>query len=360
MTWAAATPAVEGTVIALGTLAATITSHAGDTNTLNTLTISGAPSGAVLSDGHGNSMISDGSTPISVVGWHLSTLTITSTSDVNFTLTATATEKDSEGDTSTAATATEQITITPTAPTVTWAAATPGVEGTVIALGTLAATITGHAGDTNTLNTLTISGAPSGAVLSDGNGHSVVSDGSTPINVADWNLSTLTITPTSDVNFTLTATATEKDSNGDVSTAATATEQVTATPTAPTVTWAAATPGVEGTAIALGTLAATITGHAGDTNTLNTLTISGAPSGAVLSDGHNHVTSDGSTPISVVGWNLSTLTITPSNDINFTLTATATEKDFQRRHQHGGDRHRAGYRHPDRADGDVGGGDARG
>ena len=328
VTWAAATPVSEGTAIALGTLAATITSQAGDTNTLNALTIGGAPAGAVLSDGHGHSATSDGSTPISVVGWNLSTLTITPTSDTNFTLTATATEKDADGDISTAATATELVTVKPTAPTVTWAAATPGDEGKAIALGNLAATVTSHAGDTNTLNTLTIGGAPSGAVLSDGHGHSVISDGSTPIDVAGWNLSTLAITPSSDGNFTLTATATEKDADGDISTPATATEQVTVGPTAPTVTWAAATPGVEGTPIALGALAATITGQDGDSNTLDTLTISGAPSGAVLSDGHGHsVTSDGSTPIDVAGWNLSTLAITPSSDGNFTLTATATEKD---------------------------------
>jgi VCBS repeat-containing protein len=328
VTWAAATPGVEGTPIALGTLAATITGQEGDTNSLNTLTISGAPSGAALSDGHGHTATSDGSTPIDVAGWHLSTLTITPTGDGNFILTATATEKDANGDVSAAATATEQVTIGPTPPTVTWAAATPGVEGTPIALGTLAATITGQDGDTNTLNTLTISGAPSGAVLSDGHGHSVTSDGSTPIDVAAWHLSTLTIAPTGDANFTLTATATEKDANGDISTTATATEQVTVNPTPPTVTWAAATPGVEGTAIALGTLAATITGQAGDTNALNTLTIGGAPSGAVLTDGHGHsVTSDGSTPIDVVGWHLSTLTITPTNAVDFTLTATATEKD---------------------------------
>ena len=328
VTWAAATPVSEGTAIALGTLAATITSEAGDTNTLNALTIGGAPAGAVLSDGHGHSATSDGSTPISVVGWNLSTLTITPTSDTNFTLTATATEKDADGDISTAATATELVTVKPTAPTVTWAAATPGDEGKAIALGNLAATVTSHAGDTNTLNTLTIGGAPSGAVLSDGHGHSVISDGSTPIDVAGWNLSTLAITPSSDGNFTLTATATERDADGDISTTATATEQVTVGPTAPTVTWAAATPGVEGTPIALGALAATITGQDGDSNTLDTLTISGAPSGAVLSDGHGHsVTSDGSTPIDVAGWNLSTLAITPSSDANFTLTATATERD---------------------------------
>src|SRR4029077_14946570 len=178
--------AVNGSSLTIFT--APTTGLAGDINTLNTPTISGVASGAVLSDGHGHSMISDGSTPIDLVGWNLSTLTITPAGDGNFTLTATATVKDADGDVSTAATATEQVIVDPTAPTVTWAAATPGVEGTAIALGTLAATITSHAGDTNTLNTLTIGGAPSGAVLSDGHGHSAISDGSTPIDLVGWNL----------------------------------------------------------------------------------------------------------------------------------------------------------------------------
>src|SRR5262249_13106336 len=191
-----------------------------------------------------------GSMPLDVVGWHLSTLSITPSGHGNFTLSPYTTLYRSDGDVSTAATATEDVTVSPTPPTVTWAAATPGVEGTPIALGTLTAVITSHSGDANTLNTLTISGAPSGAVLSDGHGHSVTSDGSTPIDVVGWHLSTLTITPTGDHNFTLTATATERDANGDVSTAATATEQVVVNPTAPTLT-AAPVSGIEDGPIAL-------------------------------------------------------------------------------------------------------------
>jgi VCBS repeat-containing protein len=286
----------------------------------------------VLSDGHGHSVTSDGATPIDVVGWNLSTLTITPTGDANFTLTATATEKDANGDISTAATATEQVTIGPTAPTVTWAAATPGVEGTAIALGTLAATITGQEGDTNTLNTLEIGGAPSGAVLSDGHGHSVTSDGSTPISVVGWNLSTLTITPTGDVNFTLTATATEKDANGDISTTATATEQVTVSPAAPTVTTAPVS-GIEDGPIALA-ISASANGLPGDGNSLQSLVISAIPVGAVLSDGHGHsfTATNATTSVDVLGWTLTGLTIDTEHaqggdEANFTLQVTATAKD---------------------------------
>src|SRR5579871_592747 len=213
-----------------------------------TVLISGAPAGTVLDDGHGHSATSDGSTPIDVTNWNLATLSVMPVSDHNFKLTVTATD----GDTS--ASTTEQVTVDPTAPTVTWATATPGVQGAAITLGGLVATITSLAGDTNTLNTLTISGAPAGTVLDDGHGHHATSNGSTPISVVGWNLSTLTITPAGDRNFTLTATATEKDSDGDISSVTTATELVIVKPTAPTVTWAAATPGVEGAPIALGAL----------------------------------------------------------------------------------------------------------
>jgi len=96
--------------------------------------------------------------------------------------------------------------------------------------------------------TVVLSGAPAGTGLSDGHGHSATSDGSTPIDVTGWSLSTLAITPTSDHNFTLTVTA------SDGSTTATQTEQVVVDPTAPTVSWGAATPGVQGTAIPLGAL----------------------------------------------------------------------------------------------------------
>src|SRR5258707_11941505 len=102
-------------------------------------------------------------------------------------------------------------------------------------------------------------------------------------------------------------------------------EAVTVNPTAPALSWAATASGVEGTAIALGSLGETVTGQAGDNNSANALTISGALAGAVLSDGHGkrYTFTGVSDAHDITGWNLSSLTVTPANDANFTLTATA-------------------------------------
>ena len=288
------------------------------TGSWSTLTISGIPVGAVLTDGNGHTFTAtSGHTSVNVTGWRMSTLAIKTINDANFTLTA----KTADGHT-----ATDLVTVAPTAATETWAPTATGVEGSTIALGALAVTVTGKSGDSNVLNTLTISGAPVGAILSDGHGHTATSTGAA-INVMGWTLSSLTIKPLNAGNFTLTATATEKDAEGNVSAATTVTEAVTVTPTAATETWAPAATGVEGSTIALGALAVTVTGKSGDSNVLNTLTISGAPAGAILSDGHGHTATSTGAAINVMGWTLSSLTIKPLNAGNFTLTATATEKD---------------------------------
>src|SRR5262249_60863772 len=105
--------------------------------------------------------------------------------------------------------------------------------------------------------------------------------------VGGCSLYSLTITPVNCVNFTLTAPATVADRNG-YTTLLRSTELVTVNPEAATVSWAAATPGTEGTAIPLGTLAATANSLAGDSNTPPALVVSAIPVGDTLSDGHGH------------------------------------------------------------------------
>src|SRR5206468_3622299 len=127
----------------------------------------------------------------------------TPTNDANFTLTATAATREGDDNTSTAS-ITEAMTENPLTPTVSWAASTPGTEGAAITLGTLAATVNGLAGDTNSLQSLVVSAIPVGATLSDGNGHSfTASAGNASVNVGSWTLSNLRVTPTNDANFTL-------------------------------------------------------------------------------------------------------------------------------------------------------------
>ncbi|MDR3663627.1 MAG: hypothetical protein P4L86_25120, partial [Mycobacterium sp.] len=328
-----------GSTVALGVEQAAIPLHFSDTLTNDALTgggvsltafvIGNIPAGATLSDGVHTQTVNGGT--FDVAGWNLGSLTITPTNDANFTLSALATATDTNGFHYTVP-ASELVTVNPTAPALSWSAAMSGTE-TQVTLGNLGESITGQTGDSNAANTLTISGAPAGVVLSDGlGGHHATSDGTTAIDVSSWTLSSLSADTSGATvpagNFTLTATATEVDGEGNVSSATTASEIVTVNPTAPTVTWTATVSGIENAPVALGSdLAVAIASQTGDSNTLNTLTISGVPSGAVLSDATKTVTSDGSTAINVEGWTLSSLTVTPTNDTNFTLTATATEKD---------------------------------
>ena len=317
---------VEGSPIALN-LGASAKNLAGDSNSLATLTISAIPVGATLSDGVNTFTATAGSTSVSVFGWSLSSLTITPLKDANFSLSVSATQKDSQGQLSTATTATEAITVNPLAPTLAPVAET-GVEGSPIALN-LGAALKSVSGDANSWASVVVSAIPVGAVLSDGHGHSFTATaGSTSTDVAAWTLTSLKITPANAADFTLSIAATEKDAQGNLSTTVTASETVTINPVAPTLAPVAET-GVEGSPIALN-LGASAKNLAGDSNSLATLTISAIPVGATLSDGVNTFTATaGSTSVSVLGWSLSSLTITPLNDANFSLSVSATQMDSQ-------------------------------
>jgi hypothetical protein len=79
---------------------------------------------------------------------------------------------------------------------------------------------------------------------------------------------------------------------------------------------------VEGTSISLGNLVAT-----DSDNNIASLTINGATAGAVLTDGHNSHTFTGpSDAPKISGWNLSSLSIKPAGDTNFSLVVTATDR----------------------------------
>src|SRR6202040_3719628 len=221
---------------------------------------------------------------------------------------------------------TEAVTVNPLAPTVAPVAAS-GLEGGSIAL-TLGATAGGLAGDANSLATLVVSAIPLGATLSDGTHSFTASAGNTSVDVHSWNLASLAITPTNDVNFTLGVAATTRDAEGNLSTTTTATEAVTVNPLAPSVAPVAAS-GLEGASIAL-TLGATAGGLSGDANSLATVVVSAIPLGATLSDGtHTFTASAGNTSVDVHSWNLASLAITPANDVNFTLSVAATAKDAE-------------------------------
>ena len=291
--------------------------------------ISGAPIGAILSDRHGDSVtITSVGQQVNVLGWKLSSLEITPPNDAGISLTATASETDAAGKTSTAS-ATKTISVTPEAPALA-PASVSGTEGSAILLN-LGVTVKNLPGDSNSLSSLVVSVIPVGAKLSDGTHNFTATTGHTSVDVHSWNLSSLTITPTNDADFSLTFAATE--TNGQ-STSATTTahETVTVDPLAPTVAWSSPSiTGVAGSAFALGTLSDHVNSLTGDTNSLKSLVITGAPVGAVLSDGHGHSATITTTTqqVSVSNWSLSSLEIKTVGETPFTLTATATEKDAQ-------------------------------
>src|SRR5437763_8372582 len=83
------------------------------------------------------------------------------------------------------------VTVNPLAPTLAPVAET-GLEGSPIALD-LGAGINGLAGDANALASLVVSAIPVGATLSDGTHSFTAGAGSTAVDVAGWNLASLTV-----------------------------------------------------------------------------------------------------------------------------------------------------------------------
>ncbi|NYZ23140.1 hypothetical protein HND93_25815, partial [Azospirillum sp. ROY-1-1-2] len=279
------------------------------------VTVSGLPSGAVLSAGTDNG---DGSwtlAPADLDGLRL-TPPADFSGDITLTVTATATEwEGSQGHTVT----TLMVSVSPVAdaPVLT-ATDVSGAEDTAIALD-LSATLT----DTDGSETLSVivSGLPDGATLSAGTDNG---DGSWTLSAAD--LDGLTVTPPADFagDMVLTVAATTTESDGStVTTTAPVTVVVTPVADAPLLT-AADTTGDEGTAIALD-LSAALT----DTDGSETLsvTVSGLPLGAVLSAGTDN--GDGSWTLAAA--DLEALTISPpahySGTMALTVAATATESD---------------------------------
>ena len=311
VTWTPGTETgVEGGAIVLGTITPTGTG-------LTSVLVSGIPIDATLGDGTHSFVASAGATAVNVLGWNYARLSIAPPNDANFLLSTQAT--DAAGNVS--AVASEVVTVSPLAPTV----LPLGVSGLVgqaivLNLGIGANRLTG---DSNSLASVTIGGIPSGATLSNTNGDVLTVAGGgiafSGSQIAAGVLNGLAITPSSAGSFSLSVAATEQDAQGNRSSTASGTEAVSAGGP-PTVTWSPATEtGVEGTAIALGTISPAGTG-------LASVQVSGIPVGATLSDGtHSFIASAVSTSVDVLAWNDAALSIKPANDINFALSVQATD-----------------------------------
>ena len=304
-------------------LGLTVNGLAGDANTLASVTLSGIPSGAALRDSAGTLVVSGGSITFSasqLAAGALNGLAITPGAAGTFSLEVAAAEQDAPITTSATATGTEALNVSAptTLPTVGWSPASgSGVEGAVIALGTLAAS-------GSSLTSVVVSGIPAGDTLSDGTHSFIAAAGSTSVNVLGWNDAALTIKAMNDISFTLSAQAVNA-----AGTSSAASEAVTVAPLAPTVAPVTVS-GAVGQAIPLN-LGITVNGLSGDANTLASVTLSGIPSGAALRDSAGTLSvSGGSITFSasqLAAGALNGLAITPSAAGTFSLGVAAAEQD---------------------------------
>jgi len=300
-----ATTDVTGTEDSAISLTLATSMPAGTGETVETITVANVPDGAMLSRGTDNG---DGTwtlTPDQLFG-----LTLTPPTDYNGTFDITVVATSSDGSTASSALG---VTVEPLADIPQLAVIDAvGVEDGSIAL-TLAASM--PSGTTEALYTITIDGIPDGASLSAGldNG-----DGS-------WTLTPdlmngLTLTPPPDYNGVLDLTVYATSTDGGT---AMASMGVTVTPVGDTPTLAVTdASGAEDSSIAL-TIAAAMPG--GTTETIDTITISGVPDGAVLSAGTDN--GDGTWTLSPA--ELSGLSLTPPMDYNgtFDLSVSVTSTD---------------------------------
>ncbi|OQR26768.1 hypothetical protein BWR59_30415 [Pseudomonas sp. Bc-h] len=176
--------------------------------------------------------------------------------------------------------------------------------------------------------TLTLNGLPKGSVITDGTpGHTFTADANNAsVDITNWNASTLKFQApanfSGDVALTLIATA-KDGAAAAVSTPLDFTVHVIAVADAPDLTVKTAN-GDEDTAIHLDIAPALV--DTDGSETLSTV-ISGIPIGAVLTDGttgHTFTAGANNSQVSVTGWDLSSLTITPAKDANGTITLTVT------------------------------------
>ncbi|PWC73024.1 hypothetical protein TSH100_31540, partial [Azospirillum sp. TSH100] len=290
-----------------------------------TITIGGIPGGAVLTNTAGNTLtITNGA--ITLTPDQLAGLKITppANSDVDFTLTVTATAKDGVAG---PVNVSEPlvVTVNPVSDTPTLSvAAARGDEDTAIQL-----VITPALTDTDGSEVLTIriTGIPAGATLANTlNGTLAVSNGA--ITLTPDQLVGLKITPpsNSDVDFTLSVTAVAKDGSA-VEATTTVPLVVTVNPVTDTPTLSVtAASGNEDTAIPLSITPALTDLDGSETLTI---TISGIPTGAVLTNTAGDTLTIGNGSITLTPDQLAGLKITPplNSDGIFTLTVTATAKD---------------------------------
>ena len=279
------------------------------------VSIDGIPVGATLTSGTNTFTATAGNTSVDISAWDLSALSVTppTNSDADFSLTLTATSSEDGTTATTSESFDVDVTGVADTPTVSVAPAT-GDEDSAIALN-----ITSGLTDLDGSESLsiTIDGVPNGATLSAGTNNG---DGSWTLTQAQ--LTNLTITPAANdsTDFTLDVTATATEADGDVATASQSLSvTVTGVADTPTVSVNDAT-GTEDVPIPLD-----ITAAVTDPSEDMSVTITGVPSGAVLSAG----TDNGNGSWTLTGAQLTGLTVVMAQDdsSDFTLGVTVTSTD---------------------------------
>jgi hypothetical protein len=185
--------------------------------------------------------------------------------------------------------------------------------------------------DTESIQSIIISGIPDGATIRDNNGHEFIASSSvTSVDVVSWNLDHLQIKApaNSDVDFTLQVVATSLDGTDTASTAPQSIHVVVEADADIPIVTANNIQGLGGTAIPL-QIPATLADTDGSESL--SLQLRDVPVGAVISDGaHSFTATLGNTSVDITGWALDSLMITPDlNTTNgsyiLTLDATSTE-----------------------------------
>lgn len=323
-----------------------------DGSEILSLGISAIPVGATLSDGVSVFVSNAGDTEVDISDWTWTSMTVTppldSGDDFQLIVTATATESSNGDSATTVGTIDVGVTGTVDAPTLDLDANAAGDQTLGAAVGdedtAIAVDLTAALTDTDGSETLSlvVSAIPVGATLSDGINSFTATVTGTEIDISPWNQAELTITAPSDsdgdIQLTVTATATEGGPGGDTaSTVGTIDVAVNAVADAPEVDLNAPQTGAQDIGVAEGQqgtpIALDVAASVSDTDgseSLLSLIVSNIPVDAILSDGDNSFTATaGDTDVDILGWDLSSLTVTPlaGNDVDFQLLVTATSTE---------------------------------
>ena len=301
----------------------------GDDDVVQSVTISGLPTGATLSTGTDNG---DGTFTVNVADISGLMITPPAGSSLDFSINVAVTTLDVDGNVSaTSAPTSIDVKVDAVADEGAVAGGGTGDEGTAIALN-LSTSIPD--GDDDTVTEITLSGLPAGSTLSAGTDNG---DGTFTVDAAD--IAGLTITPgaNSPVDFSIDVAVTTQDVDPDTSEVVTTTsgttpisahlDEVDDEASTPNIT-AGNVDGTEDFAVTLDLTAGLV-----DTDGSETLsvTISGVPTGASLSFGTDN--GDGSWTISSAAdlANLGNLQLNPPADfsgvLNLNFEATATESN---------------------------------